>query len=216
MKKYFSETVTLNGTTTLLHTVEMPRNGKLNMDLNKLGYFEDSSGELYYPVNALVHTFIGRGNLRELTWHALRNIQRNLNDENALFSIEKTRRLQQLHEALPTYKANGVDTFAISGILVDKEDLLLVFKEAADWYIWESDQPDQWFRSGWLLHFAVIALYAHFDIRGLPCSGLANKVAAKINANHLDDPVPVYQIQCVMDQMTIPACCDELAENHSK
>ena len=61
MKKYFTETVTINGTATLLHTVEMPKDGNLNMPTNSLGYYVDAAGELYYPVNPLVHTYIGRG-----------------------------------------------------------------------------------------------------------------------------------------------------------
>ena len=247
MKKYFTETVTINGTATLLHTVEMPKDGNLNMPTNSLGYYVDAAGELYYPVNPLVHTYIGRGVLRELTWHAIRNIQRTVNEETKSSAIQRTRRLYQLHEillgqngfeealakalcevqgltilltvrkeVLPPYKALGPDTFAIAGIPVDKDDLILLLKEAADWYIWEADQPDHWFRAGWLLRHAVISLHACYDVQGISRTGLANKVAARINADHFDDPVPIKQIREVMSQMVIPACCDELSGDQVK
>ena len=247
MKKYFSETVTLNGTTSLLHTVEMPKDGNLNMPTNTLGFSVDAAGDLYYPVNPLVRTFIGCGVLRDLTWHAIRNIQRTVNEETKSSAIEKTRRLYQLHEMLlgqdgfedalakalceiqgltilltvrkegrSSYKAVGPDTFAIAGTPVDRNDLILLLKEAADWYIWESDQPDQWFRAGWLLRHAVISLQACYDIQGISRTGLANKVAAIINAGHIDDPVPIKQIREVMGKMVIPACCDELSGDQVK
>ena len=236
MKKYFSEAVNLNGTPTLLHTVEMPPNGKLDMPQNTLGYYVDKKGQLYYPVNPLNKTFMGSGTLRELTWHGIRNLQRNLTEKKKDEALSKTRRLHQLHEMLlgddafveklavglcqvqgldlllgirkelqHSYQAGTNDTVIITGVPVDREDLLLALKEAADWYIWESDQPEQWFRQGWLLRYAIHALSAANDLQGIAKEEAARKIAERINANHLDDCIPEEVVLEVMACKEIPA-----------
>ena len=236
MKKYYSEAVTLNGTPTLLHTVEMPPNGKLDMPQNTLGYYVDKKGQLYYPVNPLNKTFMGSGTLRELTWHGIRNLQRNLTEEEKDEALSKTRRLHQLHEMLlgdgafveklavglcqvqglnllleirkesrHPYLAGTNDTILINGVPVDREDLLLALKEAADWYIWESDQPEQWFRQGWLLRYAVYALSAANDLQGVAKEVTAREIAERINASHPDDCIPEEVVLDVMAYKEIPA-----------
>ena len=241
MKKYFTEAVTLNGTPTLLHTVEMPPNGKLNMPHNTLGYYVDKKGQLYYPVNPLNKTFMGSGTLRELTWHGIRNLQRNLTEDGKGDALSKTRRLHQLHEMLlgegafveklavglcqvqglvlllgirkepqHSYQAETKDTILINGAPVDREDLLLALKEAADWYIWESDQPEQWFRQGWLLRYAVCALFAANDLQGVTKDESAREITSRINAGHLDDCVSIDQVLEVMSQHEIPVNPDSL------
>ena len=241
MKKYFTEAVTLNGTPTLIHVVEMPPDGKLNMRLNPLGFYVGRNGELYHPVNPLNKTFMGRGNLRELTWHGIRNIQRALPDVGKDSTLSNTRRLHQLHEMLVgddaydkkladalcrvegldllleirkeiqyPYRAMTNDTINIEGVPVDRIDLLLALQEAADWYIWESDQPDQRFRQGFLLRYAVIALCAAYDLQGIDKVETARKITEKINVGHFDDCVPIDQVMGVMAQHEIPAKLDSL------
>ncbi len=236
MKKYCTEAVTMNGTPTLLHTVEMPPDGKLNMPQNTLGYYEGKDGQLYYPVNPLNKTFMGSGTLRELTWHGIRNLQRNLTEDGKDEALSKTRRLHLLHEMLlgddafveklavglcqvqglnllleirkeplHFYQAETNDTININGVPVDREDLLLALKEAADWYIWESDQPDQWFRQGWLLRYAVYALSAANDLQGVAKEETAREIAERINANHPDDCIPEEVVLVVMACKEIPA-----------
>ncbi len=241
MKKYCTVAVTLNGTPTLLHTVEMPPSGKLNMAKNALGYYEGKDGQLYYPVNPLNKTFMGSGTLRELTWHGIRNLQRNLTEDGKDEALSNTRRLHQLHEMLlgddafveklavglcqvqgldlllgirkeplHFYQAETNDTEKINGVPVDREDLLLALKEAADWYIWESDQPNQWFRQGFLLRYAVIALCAAYDLKGIDKAETARKITEQINVGHFDDCVPIDQVMEVMVQHEIPANPDSL------
>ena len=236
MKKYFSEAVTINGTPTLVHTVEMPPNGTLDMPLNAFGFYEGKDGQLYYPVNPLNKTFMGSGTLRELIWHGIRNLQRNLTDEGKDEALSNTRRLHQLHELLlgddayvdelavglckvegldllieirkepqHPYHAGTNDTIYIEGVPVDREDLLLALKEAADWYIWESDQPEQWFRQGWLLRYAVYALSAANDLQGVAKDVTAREIAERINANHPDDCIPEEVVLEVMACKEIPA-----------
>lgn len=98
MKKYFSQIISLNRIKTVLNTVEMPQNGKLDLPQDSLGYFVGTDGQLYDPVNRLNQTFMGVGTLRELTWHGLRNIQRTLDLEKKEEALNKTRRLHQIHE----------------------------------------------------------------------------------------------------------------------
>jgi len=241
MKKYFTEAIEMDGTPTLLHTVEMPPSGKLNMPRNTLGYYEGKDGQLYYPVNPLNKTFMGSGTLRELTWHGLRNLQRNLTEDGKDEALLKTRRLHQLHEMLLgddafveklavglcrvegldilleirkeiqyPYRAMTNDTINIEGVPVDRIDLLLALKESADWYIWESDQPDQWFRQGWLLRSAVIALYAANDLQDISKEDTARMIAERINIGHPDDPIPVEQVMDVMVYQEIPTNCKSL------
>ena len=236
MKKYCTEAVTLNGTPTLLQTVEMPPSGKLNMAKNALGYYEGKDGQLYYPVNPLNKTFMGSGTLRELTWHGIRNLQRNLTKDGKDEAQSKTRRLHQLHEMLLgddafveklavglcrvegldilleirkeiqyPYRAMTNDTINIEGVPVDRIDLLLALQEAADWYIWESDQPDQWFRQGFLLRYAVYALSAANDLQGVAKEETAREIAERINANHPDDCIPEEVVLVVMACKEIPA-----------
>ena len=100
MKKYFTEAISFNGKPTLLHTVEMPQDGIINLPQNDLGYYVDSDGQLYYPVNPLKQTFMGSGTLRELIWHAIRNIQRNLKGNGEDEALVKTRKFHQVHQML--------------------------------------------------------------------------------------------------------------------
>ena len=235
MKKYFTDTIEMNGTPTLLHTVEMPPSGKLSMKKKAIGCYEGKNGQLYYPVNPLNKTFIGVGMLCGLIWHGIRNLQRNLTGEKARV-ITKTRRLHQLYEVLMgedaddekfaealcqiegldllleirnevqnPYRAVTNDTIMIEGVPVDRIDLLLALQEAADWYIWESDQPDQQFRQGWLLRQAVIALFAVNDLQEISKEETARMIVERINTGHPNDPILIGQILEVMEYQEIPA-----------
>ena len=229
MKKYFSEAIEVDGTSTLLHVVEMPPDGKLNMPLNALGYYEGEDVKLYYPVNPLNKTFMDADTLCLLTWHGIRNLQRKLTVEENAQVISKTRRLHQLHEMLlgdnaydekvveDLYQKGGLDllleickeiqypyqavtndTIIIEGVPVDRRDLLLALQEAADWFLWESDQPDQKNIQGWLLRNAVIALCAVNDLQDVSKEESARMIAERINIGHSDDPIPVEQVLEVM------------------
>ena len=226
----------MDGTPTVLHTVEMPPSGKLDLPRNVFGYYEGKNGQLYYPVNPFNKTYMDAGTLCGLTWHGIRNLQRNLTEEEKEQVITKTRRLHQLHEMLLgddayeeklaealcqiegldllleirkeiqyLYQAVTNDTIKIEGVPVDRVDILLALQEAADWFVWESDQPDQKYRQGWLLRHAVIALYAANDLQDISKEETARVIAERINIGHPDDPIPVEQVLDVMAYQEIPA-----------
>lgn len=236
MKKYFCESITLNGIKTVLNTVELPENGKLDMPQNSLGDYVGPDGQLYYPVNRLNQTFLGLGTLRELTWHGLRNIQRTLEPEKMEEALVKTRKLHQIHEFclgkfaydeslaegickveglellleirkenLGMYKASTEDTIIIDGTPIDRQDLITALTESGIWYAWESDQPEQRFRQGWLLQYSIISFSAAYDLQGFGKNERAHLIAKHINEGHSDDPVPVKDILRVMKTKEIPS-----------
>lgn len=239
MKVYKVEKVNLNGENRLLMTVEMPPSGILNMPRNGLGLFVGKDQNLYLPVNPLGKTAMGGGSVRDLVWHAIRNLQRNLKMENKVEALTKTRRLFLLHEMLleeydskenitdalcqiqgldlllkilkeprKCYLAKTEDTINIDGVPVDRKDLAVIFDEAGNWYLWESDLPDQRFRQGWLLGNAIESFYALYDIQGFSKHKAAQMIEQKVNVGHSEDTISLKEIKEVMDLMDIPACSD--------
>lgn len=234
MKIFHSETVMINGKSYILNSVEMPKDGDLKLPQFALGLHIGPDGHLYYPVNALNKSFIGNGDLRDFIWHAIRNVQRNLTDDNVSESIILTRKYNQLHDMLlgqyayddemakglcrvekldilleilkeeqEPYKANGNDTVMINGAPVDRQDLITSLSEAGNWFIWEADQPEQWFRQGWLLKDAVAALNAAYDLQGLTKEETALQITKKLNVDHPDDLIPVEFVLAMMEHKEI-------------
>ena len=106
MKKLFSSVITLNGKTSILNFVEAPQSGRLDMPLptnpitNPFGLYAGDDGQFYVPVYSFGNTFMDRQRLRDLLWHAIRNVQRNYKEKDRTTALYWTRKFHQLHTML--------------------------------------------------------------------------------------------------------------------
>ena len=108
-------------------------------------------------------------------------------------------------ENLGKYKADTEDTIIIDGTPIDRQDLITALTESGFWYAWESDQPEQWFRQGWLLQYSIISFSAAYDLQGFGKNERAHLIAKYINDGHPNDPIPIKDILHVMKGKEIPS-----------
>ena len=90
------------------------------------------------------------------------------------------------------------------GVPIDRFLLISALIEAGEWYVWESDQPKQRFRQGWLLRYSIYAFSAAYDLQGYSKHETARIIAKRINVGHLEDGIPVNAILEVMASKEIP------------
>ena len=106
MKKLFTNVITLNGKPSILNFVEAPQSGRLDMPINPtnpFGLYAGADGQFYVPVYSFGNTFMDRQRLRDLLWHAIRNVQRNYNEtdrKDKKTALYWTRKFHQLHTML--------------------------------------------------------------------------------------------------------------------
>lgn len=93
--------------------------------------------------------------------------------------------------------------FNIDGTILDKYDIVEALNEAGRWFIWESQQPDQKFREGNLVHMAVAALYA--SRIGATKKSIPQIIHEMINRERSEeDQVPMAVIKKMMKTCEIP------------
>ena len=103
------------------------------------------------------------------------------------------------------YKATTDDTIIIDGNTIDRQDLITALTESGFWFAWESDQPKQRFRQGWLLQHSVLSFSAAYDLQGFSKNDRARLIAKHINEGHPEDPIPIKSILNVMKRKDIPS-----------
>lgn len=112
--------------------------------------------------------------------------------------------LEVLKEEQKPYRpSRKFDHFHLDGITLDKYDIVEALSEAGRWFIWESQQSDQKYREGTLVHMAVAALYA--SRIGSTKKYIPEIISEMINRDRPeDDKVPMVVIKKMMRTYEIP------------
>ena len=115
--------------------------------------------------------------------------------------------LEVKQEDLPPYKAHPKEglTVWVYGKEIDRLDLVCALRDAGSWYNWESKQPDQKYREGFLLYSAISALYPSFLLNFVGKRYIQNSIALSINNGRgEEEEIPMAVIKKMMKACEIP------------